>query len=140
MWLTLGCADHAQGGAQALEDGLTLGIVLHGASTPDKIETRLDVYARVRRRRASVIQALSNVGHDQTALVRDEGRPYMADDEIPTCPADIYRHNFGYDVVRASLAAMKELDPGFRLPPDFFDSEVVGVPTSVKAADRALDS
>lgn len=38
------------------------------------------------------------------------------------------KYNFGFDVVRATLDAMRELDPGFRLPLDFFDGEVIGVP------------
>ncbi|KJZ75162.1 hypothetical protein HIM_05356 [Hirsutella minnesotensis 3608] len=79
-----------QGGAQGLEDGLALGITLHGARGAKEIERRLEIYSRVRRHRASVIQILSNVGQDQIGLVRDELRQYLKDDEIPSSPADIY--------------------------------------------------
>ncbi|POR39508.1 3-hydroxybenzoate 6-hydroxylase 1 [Tolypocladium paradoxum] len=121
-----------QGGAQGLEDGLALGVALHGASTPEEIEKRLNVYGRVRYNRASAIQILSNVGLDQSELVRDELRQYLADDEIPTNPGEIIKYTFGFDVVRATLNAMRKLDPGFRLPPDFFESEVVGVPALLR--------
>lgn len=76
--------DLGQGGAQGLEDGLALGAVLHGASTPAEIEARLDIYHRVRHKRASVIQILSNVGQEQSHLVHDELRQYLAENEIPS--------------------------------------------------------
>ncbi|XP_044715693.1 FAD binding domain-containing protein [Hirsutella rhossiliensis] len=100
----------AQGGAQGLKDGLALGVTLHGASSPEEIEKRLEIYERIE-------------------LLGDELRQYLRGDEIPTNPADIYKYNFGFDVVRAALAAMEEYDPKFRLPPDFFESEVPGIPT-----------
>lgn len=78
------CADQAQGGAQSLEDGLALGITLYGASGPRDVEERLEIYERVRRHRASVVQILSNVGQDQIGLVGDELREYLKGDEIPS--------------------------------------------------------
>ncbi|KND86592.1 3-hydroxybenzoate 6-hydroxylase 1 [Tolypocladium ophioglossoides CBS 100239] len=117
-----------QGGAQGMEDGLALGVVLHGASTPEEIEKRLEVYERVRHNRASIIQILSNVGQDQSELIRDQLRQFMADDEIPTSPREIRKYSYGFDIVRTTVNAMRELDPGFQLPPDFFEGEVIGVP------------
>lgn len=75
-----------QGGAQGLEDGLVLGMVLHGASrdTAGDIEERLAVYDAVRRNRASVVQILSNVGQDQCHLVREELSKYLPEDKIPS--------------------------------------------------------
>ena len=142
-------ADQGQGGAQGLEDGLALGIILCGAETPQDIRERLDIYYSTRHRRTSAIQILSNVGADQTSLVSDELRQFMSEDEIPSksvCegkrprrlrrwltrkPADflsIARYSFGFDVVRTTMDAMKKYDPAFRLPDDFFDSPVIGVP------------
>lgn len=76
--------DQGQGGAQALEDGLALGIILCGASTPLEIERRLEIYYNLRHRRTSVIQILSNAGSDQTGLVSDELRQYLTEEEIPS--------------------------------------------------------
>ncbi|KJK76577.1 hypothetical protein H634G_08165 [Metarhizium anisopliae BRIP 53293] len=121
-----------QGGAQGLEDGLALGIILCGAETPAEIERRLEVYYTTRHRRTSVIQILSNVGADQADLVRDQLRQYMSDDEIPRDYPEARSHNFGFDVVRTTLTAMKDYDPSFRLPDDFFDGPVIGVPGRCK--------
>lgn len=41
-------------------------------------------------------------------------------------------HNFGFDVVRTTLTAMKDYDPSFKLPDDFFDGPVIGVPGRCK--------
>ncbi|KJZ69560.1 hypothetical protein HIM_11053 [Hirsutella minnesotensis 3608] len=117
-----------QGGAQGIEDGLALGIVMHGATTPAEIEKRLDVYDKVRRNRASVIQVLSNVGQDQSKHVREELLHYMSDKKLPTNPLEILKHNFGYDIIDATVKAMRERDSTFQLPDDFFSCEVVGVP------------
>lgn len=117
-----------QGGAQGLEDGLALGIILCGAETPQDIRERLDIYYSTRHRRTSAIQILSNVGADQTRLVSDELRQFMSEEEIPTDFLSIARYSFGFDVVRTTMDAMKKYDPAFRLPDDFFDSPVIGVP------------
>lgn len=57
---------------------------MYGAKTPEDIETRLNIYEDVRRKRASAIQILSNVGQDQSQLVKDEILQYMSEDEIPS--------------------------------------------------------
>ncbi|UNI21292.1 Salicylate 1-monooxygenase [Purpureocillium takamizusanense] len=119
---------HGQGGAQGLEDGLALGIVLHGASSPADIESRLEIYDRVRRRRASAIQILSNAGLEQSEFVQRELCQYMDPDEIPKTMDETYKYSFGFDVVRETLKAMRQRNPDFRLPEDFFESEVAAVP------------
>lgn len=86
-------ADQGQGGAQGLEDGLALGIILCGAETPAEIERRLEVYYTTRHTRTSVIQILSNVGADQADLVSDQLRQYMSDDEIPRKCCDLAVHS-----------------------------------------------
>lgn len=75
--------DQGQGGAQGLEDGVVLGIVLHDASSPAEIEKRMDLYEKVRRNRASAIQILSNVGQDQMHLIHDELKQFLDDKDIP---------------------------------------------------------
>ena len=137
-------SDQGQGGAQGLEDGLVLGIVLHGAQTPEEIEERLQLYVDVRRNRASSIQILSNVGQDQSHMVRKELLQFMREDEIPSkffylkqnintndgaaSVAGNYKYNFGYDVVKAALDTMKKHDPSFNLPDDYFEGEVIPAP------------
>ncbi|KAG9256277.1 FAD binding domain-containing protein [Emericellopsis atlantica] len=117
-----------QGGAQALEDGVALGIVMHGATDASDIEARLAIYENVRRNRASAIQTLSNVGQDQVRMISHQLAEYMAPEQIPKTPSDIFQYTYGFDVVRETLDAMRNYQPGFQLPHDFFESEVLGVP------------
>jgi len=72
-----------------MEDGLVLGIVLYGASTPEEIDERLGLYEEIRRNRASAIQILSNVGQDQSHLVRDELLRFIPEDSIPGMLSDL---------------------------------------------------
>ncbi len=59
--------DHGQGGAQGIEDGLAVGLVLAGVEDPSQIEERLAAYEKAWRNRAASIQILSNVGFDEAA-------------------------------------------------------------------------
>ncbi|KAK4189069.1 putative salicylate hydroxylase [Podospora australis] len=104
-----------QGGAQGLEDGCVLGIVLHGAS-PENIDAQIKLYEVIRRDRASAIQILSNVGQDQTHLISDELRPYFAEGDIPQNPGDILKFAFSHDIVAAAVKVMKEHDEKYELP------------------------
>lgn len=50
---------------------------------------------------------------------------------LTVCLASVagnYKYNFGYDVVKAALDAMKKYDPSFELPSDYFEGEVIPVP------------
>ncbi|KAJ3491338.1 hypothetical protein NLG97_g5607 [Lecanicillium saksenae] len=112
--------NQAQGSAQALEDGLALGIVMCGASSRDDVEKRLEIYGNVRRARTSVIQILSHAGQDQARLIHEELRKYLPEDEIPTGPATILKNNYGFDALHTTLTAMTEYSPSFTLPLNFF--------------------
>ncbi|KAK4649146.1 uncharacterized protein QC761_116440 [Podospora bellae-mahoneyi] len=110
-----------QGGAQGLEDGCVLGIVLYGASNLADIERRLEIYEKVRRNRASAIQILSSVGMDQGHLVLEDLKPYFPEGQVPKTPPEMVAFASGYNAVAASVKAMKEeLDPSFELPAEFF--------------------
>ena len=74
--------DHAQGGAQGIEDGLALGLVLHGAADPSQIEDRLILYEKIRRNRASAITVMSNFGFDEEAP--EELLEYLEGQPIPS--------------------------------------------------------
>ena len=67
-----------------MEDGAALGIVLQGVTNPEEIEERLELYQRIRRTRASVIQVLSNVGADQCHLVYDDLKEFLPEENIPS--------------------------------------------------------
>lgn len=47
---------------------------------------------------------------------------------IQDTPRDIYINNYGFNVVKETLRAMKEHDASYGLPEDFFEGEVIGVP------------
>jgi hypothetical protein len=65
--------DQGQGGAQGMEDGLALGLAMHGVTNTSQIEERLALYEKIRRNRAASIQILSNFGADE------ETPPELAD-------------------------------------------------------------
>lgn len=75
--------DQGQGGAQAIEDGIALGIALSGVSVsvisscPSEIPQRLAIFEKARRDRASAIQILSNVGQEQIELIHKEVEKYV---------------------------------------------------------------
>lgn len=73
--------DQGQGGAQGLEDGLVIGLVMVGA-TNETVEERLAVYQRVRHHRASAIQILSNYGFDQKPP--EEVMEYLEGQSLPS--------------------------------------------------------
>ena len=76
--------DQGQGGAQALEDGVALGIALCGA-TVDDIPARLAAYEEIRINRASAIQVLSNAGQDQAHMTYKEAAKYVgSEDAVPS--------------------------------------------------------
>ncbi|OAA78696.1 FAD binding domain-containing protein [Akanthomyces lecanii RCEF 1005] len=117
-----------QAGAQGIEDGLALGLTLHSASTPCDVKKRLAIYDGIRRRRASVMQVLSNVGQDQSEILREELLKYYNEAELPLSPMSLQRHNFGYDVVGATITAMRQYDATFQVPDDFFEKRIPSLP------------
>jgi salicylate hydroxylase len=64
-----------------MEDGLALGLVLHGVTDASQIEERLAIYENVRRNRAASIQILSNFGFDEA--VPDELVDFLEGRPIP---------------------------------------------------------
>ncbi|KAG6001555.1 hypothetical protein E4U21_004095 [Claviceps maximensis] len=118
----------AQGGAQALEDSLALGIILTGVSSPDEIENRLALYCDLRRKRASAVQILSNIGPDHASVGGEELLQYMSQEEIPKDMRSTQRYCLAFDVVQNTVDVMREYDPLFRLADDFFEKPVIGLP------------
>ena len=63
----------AQGGAMAIEDGVSLGVMLGKHTTPENVPERLQLYNKARYQRASLIQEYSRqVGGDGTAANSEE--------------------------------------------------------------------
>ncbi|KAK0609583.1 hypothetical protein B0T17DRAFT_546610 [Bombardia bombarda] len=109
-----------QGGAQGIEDGIALGIILSGASA-DQVEERLAIFDKVRRPRASAIQVLSNAGQEQIELIHQEVEKYVG--FVPKTPQEFSHFNWGNDIVDQCVESIKELDPEFALPADFFTKD-----------------
>ncbi|KAI6353923.1 hypothetical protein MCOR25_008836 [Pyricularia grisea] len=114
-----------QGGAQAVEDGVALGISMAGA-TPETVGERLVAFDSVRRNRASALQILSNVGQDEALKVRAEAGRFVPIETVPKGPDEFYDFSFGYNVVKDMVNTMrKTIDAEFELPKGFFIKEPV---------------
>ncbi|KAE9370098.1 FAD/NAD(P)-binding domain-containing protein [Stipitochalara longipes BDJ] len=109
---------HGQGGAQGMEDGLALGLVLHGVTDASQIEQRLAIYENVRRNRAASIQILSNFGYDEVAP--DELVDFLEGRPIPSTMDEMVQLAYSSDVVERVMQYMTEFDPSFKLPDRFF--------------------
>ncbi|KAK3315769.1 FAD/NAD(P)-binding domain-containing protein [Apodospora peruviana] len=109
---------HAQAGAQGIEDGLALGLVLHGVSDKSEIEHHLKLYEKIRRNRASAIQVMSNFGFDEK--MPDEVVEFLEGWEIPKTPSEMLKIAYTPDVVGRTVQTMMEFDSSWKLPEGFF--------------------
>lgn len=75
--------DQGQGGAQAIEDSVALGISLTGC-TPEALEKRLQIFEEVRMKRASVMQIFSNAGQDEPEKIHVEASKFIPADTVPS--------------------------------------------------------
>ena len=96
-----------QGGAQGLEDGAALAVMLSQLQSFDEIPRRLELFEKVRIKRASAIQIFSSVGQEQGERMIKDAQPYV-DGPVPKNPAEFRQWNFKYDVVKESLAVLRE--------------------------------
>lgn len=78
--------DQGQGGAQSIEDGAALGILLSRLppfTTADDLDQtiaeRLEGFESIRKDRASVMQIFSNAGQDEPEKIRDEAKKFLKD-------------------------------------------------------------
>ncbi|OBT55583.1 hypothetical protein VE04_03595 [Pseudogymnoascus sp. 24MN13] len=111
-----------QGGAQAIEDGLALGLLLTGA-TPETVQSRLALYEGLRLNRASAIQHFSNAGQDEPEKIREAAGKYMDADKVPKNPEEFFEFNFGYDIIHDVKLALQKEVPGWEVPENFFESQ-----------------
>ncbi|KAM7220458.1 hypothetical protein V8F06_004237 [Rhypophila decipiens] len=116
--------NHAQGGSQAIEDGLVLGLVMAGLSSttttslPEKIRERLQIYESIRRNRASAMQIMSNYGYDED--IPPEMEEYLEGVPIPTTAAQQIELQYAPDVVKRTVETMTAFDSSWKLPDGFF--------------------
>lgn len=76
----------AQGANQAIEDAGALGILLRGVQAGTEVRQRLELFEKIRHKRASVIQILSSVRIGQEKTVKEALQPYMDCDTDSQCP------------------------------------------------------
>ncbi|XPS77142.1 Salicylate 1-monooxygenase [Ascochyta lentis] len=103
---------YGQGAASAMEDAAVLGVVLKNVDQPQQIESRLEVWERLRKPRASAMVYLSRrestafeiPAHLQTAV-----RRVLPLHELPdVSPTAVVDWMWAYDCVEVAEQAMKE--------------------------------
>jgi salicylate hydroxylase len=104
-----------------MEDGLALGLVLHGATDASQIEERLAIYENIRRNRAASIQILSNFGYDEA--VPDELVDFLEGRLVPSTMDEMVQLAYHPDVVQRVMQHMTEFDPSFKFPDSFFSAD-----------------
>lgn len=84
-----------QGSNQAIEDAGALGCVLKGLESPEEVSARLEVFEKVRIKRASMIQTLSKVRVGKENEVEREIRQYVPPgSKVPGTFAERSAHAF----------------------------------------------
>ncbi|KAJ5273175.1 salicylate hydroxylase [Penicillium angulare] len=76
-----------QGSNQAIEDGGALGLLLAGVDEPSEIPHRLELFERLRMRRATRVQILSSVRANREAMVKERVQEFM--EEGVTCESNL---------------------------------------------------
>jgi len=115
---------YAQGGAQGIEDGLALGLVMHGVTDASQIEERLVIYEKIRRNRAASIQVLSNFGYDEShETIAKELSGLLEGRAVPTNLNERVELAYSEDVLQRTVQLMTEFDPSWKLPEGFFPAE-----------------
>ncbi|TDZ62020.1 FAD-dependent monooxygenase OpS4 [Colletotrichum trifolii] len=108
-----------QGGAQAIEDGVALGICLSGVASSTQVSERLEVFENIRRNRASAITLFSNAAQDQAEKIRQAASEFVPVEKIPTKPEEFYDFHFDYDIIQDTVEHMRKVYPTFSLPASF---------------------
>jgi salicylate hydroxylase len=109
-----------QAGAQAIEDVVALSIMLEGLTKADLIKDsnllskRLELFQKVRSRRAASVQIFSNTAQDQAEKAKEAVRPYV-DGKIPGNPAELMEYNFSYDIREHAERVLKSAKANERL-------------------------
>ncbi|CCF40830.1 hypothetical protein CH063_11297 [Colletotrichum higginsianum] len=134
-----------QGGAQAIEDGVALGVCLSNVTSGADVPERLEVFERIRRNRASAVTIFSNAAQDEAEKIREAASRFVPADRIPSefssidtgdkehrrlltleaaNPEGFYDFHFDYDIIEDSVKHMRTLHAGFKLPDSFLQCQV----------------
>jgi salicylate hydroxylase len=126
-----------QGGAQGLEDGAALGVILSripeiasaptfgsdsarsslsddsdfslgGTDLDAVIAERLHLFQEIRKNRTAAVQIFSNAGQDEAKKIVRDARPYV-NGKVPTNQQEFHQYSYGYDVVEDCSQALKRL-------------------------------
>ncbi|OHE97265.1 hypothetical protein CORC01_07519 [Colletotrichum orchidophilum] len=89
----------AQGAAMAIEDAAALGVLLSALTSKDEIETRLDMFNRLRVKRVAGTQTTSSQHRWDPTLVTEEQRQYF-DGDVPQTVEDLERFSYDNSVIR----------------------------------------
>ncbi|KAJ0342371.1 hypothetical protein KNSL1_010705 [Colletotrichum chrysophilum] len=65
------------GGAQAIEDGVALGICLSNISSSIYVPERLEMFESIRRNRASAVTIFSNAAQDEAEKIREAASEFV---------------------------------------------------------------
>ncbi|KAI1781134.1 hypothetical protein F4818DRAFT_436326 [Hypoxylon cercidicola] len=92
-----------QGANMAIEDGGALGFLFADITNADQIGTRLSLYEKVRKNRASRVQILSGVRIHREQEVEAKVRQYAESSDIliPTSMRERTIHDYSYDLFSA---------------------------------------
>lgn len=69
--------NQGQGGAQAIEDGAALGLLLSNLPDAREVPRRLKLFQEIRKTRAAAMQIFSNAGQDEAEKIQKEARAYV---------------------------------------------------------------
>ncbi|KAI3390932.1 hypothetical protein diail_8347 [Diaporthe ilicicola] len=94
-----------QGGGQAIEDGAAMGILFDQVGDKGLIESRLQLFEKVRRNRGSALQILSNHNPPLPQSVRDAAAEYVPGNRLDSTD-DVNEYVFSFDVIAESKAAL----------------------------------
>ncbi|KAF1953745.1 FAD/NAD(P)-binding domain-containing protein [Byssothecium circinans] len=103
---------YGQGAASAMEDAAVLGVVLRNAHRPQQIESRLEIWEKLRKPRASAMVYLSR--RDTTAFevspqLQAAVRGVLPPNQLPELsPPAIVDWMWAYDCIEVAEQAMKE--------------------------------
>ncbi|KAN0074038.1 hypothetical protein V8E54_007975 [Elaphomyces granulatus] len=96
---------HVQGGAQAIEDAGALSVILSNVTDTnlESLDGLLNVFERVRMKRASIVQISSNVAMEEAWKVRGRLRSFMGTAaEVPESLEDMIKYDNDYNVFEDS--------------------------------------
>ncbi|KAK3114897.1 hypothetical protein LTR53_006318 [Teratosphaeriaceae sp. CCFEE 6253] len=91
----------AQGGAMAIEDGLSLGTMLPRGTLPEEVESRLQLYNQARYERASTIQEYSRIAGGDSTRAKTAPGPALK-------VLDFIEHGLSHDEYHASRKILRD--------------------------------